>query len=113
MTETLVPATDIVAWLVQPDEAGHGGWGSHIRVTIAPTPAADAAAAAFFARACHYVVGEPYNVSHLDEEATAAPLGPKVEEYFFPLCEHGMSLQLCCGPNHYPSAFQERAWGWA
>lgn len=30
----------------------------------------------------------------------------------FPTCEHGMSADLCWGPNHYPTADEERAMGW-
>lgn len=30
----------------------------------------------------------------------------------FPMCEHRMSADLCWGPNHYPTADEERARGW-
>jgi hypothetical protein len=33
-------------------------------------------------------------------------------EVLDPPCEHGMSSSLCMGPMHYPSAEQEREWGW-
>jgi hypothetical protein len=33
--------------------------------------------------------------------------------YLYPLCEHGMSLDLCHGPMHFMSAAQEQAMDWA
>jgi hypothetical protein len=30
-------------------------------------------------------------------------------DYLYPTCEHGLSLDLCHGPDHYMSASQERA----
>lgn len=33
-------------------------------------------------------------------------------DFLYPLCEHGMSLDLCEGPNHYMTAEQEQAMGW-
>lgn len=33
-------------------------------------------------------------------------------DYLYPLCEHGLSLDLCEGPNHYMTAVQEQAMGW-
>jgi hypothetical protein len=36
----------------------------------------------------------------------------KLIEFMHPQCEHGLSLDLCYGPNHYMSADQERAMGW-
>lgn len=30
----------------------------------------------------------------------------------FPTCDHGLSEDLCWGPNHYPTADEERAMGW-
>lgn len=33
-------------------------------------------------------------------------------EFLYPVCEHGLSLELCYGPDHYMSADQERAMGW-
>lgn len=29
----------------------------------------------------------------------------------YPLCEHGMDLSCCCGPNHFPDAEQELTMG--
>lgn len=87
---------ETVAWLTR-----DGGWGAWVRVDIAPTPEADAAAADFFRRACAYTVGQPYNAAHVDEEKTNH-LGLAVADYFFPLCEHQMSANLCYGPDHFP-----------
>lgn len=107
---TPLPQTTVdpaVAYLVQSDDEGRGGWGSWIKVTVAPTPEADAAAAAFFARATKYTVGAPYNVCHVDEETTG-PLGDKLMDFFYPTCEHGLSADLCAGPQHYPYDDAER-----
>lgn len=30
-------------------------------------------------------------------------------DYLYPLCEHGLSLNLCNGPNHYMTADEEQA----
>ena len=30
-------------------------------------------------------------------------------DYLYPVCEHGLSADLCHGPNHYMSADEERA----
>lgn len=78
-----------------------GGWGAWVRVDVADTPEADAAAAAFFRRNSH-------EAAYVDEELTT-DLGPEMEAVFFPTCDHGMSAQLCYGPDHYPSDAQERA----
>lgn len=94
ITET---ETGAVAWLTC-----DGGWGAWVRVTVAPTPEADAAAAAFFRRACAYTIGQPYAAAHVDEEATT-DLGPAMTDLFYPTCEHGLSAHLCAGPGHYPA----------
>jgi len=36
----------------------------------------------------------------------------KLLDYLYPLCEHGLSLDLCEGPDHYMTADQERAMNW-
>jgi hypothetical protein len=37
---------------------------------------------------------------------------PELEAYLYPTCEHGLSLDLCYGPQHYPYDEDERAyWG--
>lgn len=41
---------------------------------------------------------------HADEEM------PLTMDALYPQCEHGLSLRLCYGPDHYPSAAQEREW---
>jgi hypothetical protein len=33
-------------------------------------------------------------------------------DYLYPTCEHGMSADLCYGPDHYMSAAQEAAMDW-
>ena len=33
-------------------------------------------------------------------------------EFLYPVCEHGLSADLCYGPNHYMTADQERAMDW-
>lgn len=35
-----------------------------------------------------------------------------LDRLLFPTCEHGLSADLCWGPNHYPTADEERAMGW-
>lgn len=110
-TDTAVEA-ELVAYLQK-----EAGWGSWIKVTVADTPEADAAAADFFRRVCVYPRpdGEKYHVACLDPQQTednSAPLGEALAAYLFPTCEHGMSAQLCYGPDHYPSAAEEMAMGW-
>ncbi len=35
-----------------------------------------------------------------------------LEAWLYPTCEHGLSLELCAGPQHYPYDEDERAyWG--
>lgn len=85
-----------VAFLTR--DKGYGAW---VKVTIADTPAADAAAAAFFRNACRYVSGQNYHAAHVDEEASTG-LGSEMADYFYPICPHGLSLNLCDGPGHYP-----------
>lgn len=33
-------------------------------------------------------------------------------DFLYPVCEHGLSLDLCYGLNHYMSVEQEEAMGW-
>lgn len=100
--------------------AQDGGRGATIRVEVAPTPEAEAAAVAFFRRSGGVQdgkwVGGTYTVASFlpedVEEGESGEPGPILMDYFFPTCEHGMSLSLCMGPDHFPSAEQERAlWG--
>lgn len=91
-TTTAAPVT--VAYLTQ-----NGGWGGWVRVEIADTPEADSAAAAFFRRASTLATG---HAAHVDEELSTT-LGPAMAEVFYPICEHGLSADLCAGPGHYPA----------
>jgi hypothetical protein len=36
----------------------------------------------------------------------------KALDFLYPMCEHGMGLDGCYGPDHFMSADQERAMGW-
>lgn len=108
---TTTEAPELVAFLQK-----EAGWGPWIKVTVANTPEADAAAAAFFKRACAWPRpdGEKYHVATLDLEGTdnPAPIGEALSDYFFPTCEHGMSADLCSGPEHFMTREQEMAMGW-
>ena len=90
-----------VAWLQR-----DGGWGAWVKVTIADTPEADAAAAAFFRRASTVATG---HAACVDEESTEV-LGSAMSDVFYPICEHQMSAHSCYGPNHFMDADQERAY---
>lgn len=81
------------AWLTR-----DGGWGAWVKVNIADTPAADAAAADFFRRVSTL---ETRHAAHVDEEHTTV-LGSAMSDVFYPICEHQMSAHLCYGPDHYP-----------
>jgi hypothetical protein len=85
-----------------------GGWGPAIKVCVADTPEADAAAAAFFRRAATLATG---HAACVDEEASSV-LGPALGDVFFPTCEHGMDGHSCYGPEHFPSREQEMARAW-
>jgi hypothetical protein len=56
--------------------------------------------------------------SEIEDEPIAPVWGPVTEDVLrllsrlYPLCEHQMDASMCCGPDHFPSAAQERAWGW-
>lgn len=87
------------------------GWGARVKITIASTPEADKAAAAFLARVTHYEFGQDnYHVTEPGEDNN--PYGDAMTELLYPTCEHGMSAQLCMGPMHFMSYEQERAMGW-
>lgn len=103
-TETT--AAELVAYLTK-----DCGWGAWIKVTVADTPEADAAAAAWFRRATEYHGYRDYHTATVDEAASTA-LGTAMAEFLFPTCEHGMSAALCMGPDHYPSREQEMQMGW-
>lgn len=43
--------------------------------------------------------------THAPFEIESEPIGddlPNLIDHLYPLCEHGLSLDLCDGPNHYP-----------
>ena len=82
-----------VAWLQR-----DGGWGPWVKVTVADTPAADAAAADFFRRRSTL---ETRHAACVDEERTEV-LGSAMSDVFYPICEHGLSAHLCYGPDHFP-----------
>jgi hypothetical protein len=111
--------TILTAAAVEPELVAYlqkeGGWGPWIKVTVAATPEADAAAAAFFRRATVWPRpdGEKYHTGCVDEEASApGSFGPAMADIFDPSCEHGMSAHLCYGPDHFPSREQEMQNGW-
>lgn len=79
-----------------------------IVVSIARTDAAEAAAVAYLQRQTAYVIGKAYRV--IGDAQVAEDVSHALAEFLYPTCEHGMSLQLCAGPDHFPTADQERAW---
>jgi hypothetical protein len=76
-----------------------GGWGPSIKVTIADTVEADAAAADFFRRRSTVATR---HAAHLAYDESTAPAGSQMLNVFDPICEHGLSGNLCAGPGHYP-----------
>lgn len=85
-------------------EAHHCENGTTYRVTF-QGPDAEAAAIDYIQRRVD---------THAIQELEDKPLRdyPSLRRTLYPLCDHGMSLDLCEGPFHYPSADQERARGW-
>lgn len=70
-------------------------------------PEADALAAQFIKdknATCNHVC---YPWDQEDEVWATADLTVAA---LYPTCEHGMSLSLCYGPYHFPSAADEAAW---
>lgn len=57
-------------------------------------------------------------IAELEDEPVRPAIGPvnqdvlRLLEILYPHCEHGLSADLCMGPNHYPTAEQEREMGW-
>jgi len=46
----------------------------------------------------------------LEDGSGSAGLGnPRLSAVLYPQCEHGLSLALCMGPQHYPTNEQEMA----
>lgn len=103
MTTTQRPATHLVTTNPHGTDALH--------VHVAATPEAEAAALAFLARHMPpYTGGSDYRVFTVEDVADGH--GEAFIERLFPTCEHGMDAALCMGPDHFPSAQQERdLWG--
>lgn len=79
---------------------------------VARTDAAEAAAIAYLTKHVAYTIGQPYRVFDEASFEIAEDISDAFAEFLHPTCEHGMSLSLCMGPMHFPSAEQERAlWG--
>ena len=71
-------------------------------------PTADATAAEFVTRK-----RSTSTVRFADTMGDVSPIHfPLTDAAMNPLCEHGMTLQNCYGPDHYMSAAQEMAMGW-
>lgn len=51
--------------------------------------------------ATRFIMNKGYLVIEPDED-TDWTLFPLTYDIVFPTCEHGMSMSLCHGPNHYP-----------
>lgn len=47
------------------------------------------------------------HVIYEDEEFPISPSFRDLLDKLYPTCEHGMSLSLCMGPEHYPTREQE------
>lgn len=51
-------------------------------------------------------------VYELPEEPFSYQAYPLLADKLYPLCEHGLSADLCEGPDHYMTRDQEMARGW-
>lgn len=51
-------------------------------------------------------------VAELPEEPNDLSAYPELTDLLYPTCEHGLSAELCWGPEHYPTRDQEMARGW-
>jgi hypothetical protein len=71
--------------------SANGGWNYFTARFIGPN--ADAIAAEYIKRKGHLVIMCD------DEQLDNYPL---TYNALYPSCEHGLSLSLCAGPNHYP-----------
>lgn len=85
-----------------------------LAVSVAPSEEAQKAAVAFANRVREANAFGEYMVLSGGEETPGSEGHPYeiLMEMLSPTCEHGMSAQLCMGPQHYPSAEQERMMGW-
>lgn len=49
---------------------------------------------------------EPRGMTHAIYELESEPFDyyryPKLYDFLYPTCEHGLSANLCAGPSHYP-----------
>lgn len=86
------------------------GCGTHAgqayRVSFPATPDGEAAAVAYLtARLSTHAINEVTNALIPDGFDTLTAL-------LHPVCEHGLSADLCEGPGHYLTAAQEAARGW-
>lgn len=52
------------------------------------------------ARAAEYIKRKGHFVFMVDDDQYDGH--PLMQEALHPSCEHGLSLSLCAGPNHYP-----------
>ncbi len=52
-------------------------------------------------RAVEFMKRKPHLTFYPDDSYDPQDF-PLVDEVFNPSCEHGLSLSLCAGPNHYP-----------
>jgi hypothetical protein len=88
-----------------------------IKITVANTPAAEAAFIAFYgrldlaAKAAGRSYGdyaiEPWGRDEEEQGESLGQPGDALAEILFPTCEHGMSYHSCYGPDHFMSADQE------
>ena len=74
-----------------------------LRVVIAATPAAEAAAIAFLRRHTAWDLGQKDYRVISDVQIDSEDTGDALMDYLFPTCEHGLSAHLCAGPEHYPT----------
>lgn len=50
--------------------------------------------------------------SEIGENGSVPTTWTALLDYLYPTCEHGMSANLCHGPDHFMSRDQEMAMGW-
>jgi hypothetical protein len=69
-----------------------GGWGATLLVPVAKS--AQEAARPFLGRNASHVPDDQYDIIMEDGWEV-------LRDLYFPICEHGMSGNLCSGPNHF------------